>query len=95
VTQLYYTPDLYKADAASSHSSLNLDYTYLLFCTQMLGVINNLAPLYTRGAAGDSIFRAVSEVEMLANAITAKLQSKVGTVSGFDNGLIIAEVNSP
>lgn len=80
VTQLYYTPDLYKTDPASSHSSLNLDYTYLLFCTQMLGVISNLAPLYTRGAAGDSILRAVSEVEMLASAITAKLQSKVGTV---------------
>jgi hypothetical protein len=80
VTQLYYTPDLYKADPASSHSSLNLDYTYLLFCTQMLGVINNLAPLYSRGAAGDSIFRAVSDVETLANAITAKLLSKAGTV---------------
>jgi hypothetical protein len=80
VTQLYYTPDLYKADPASSHSSLNLDYTYLLFCTQMLGVINDLASLYTRGAAGDSILRAVSEVEMLANAITAKLLSKAETV---------------
>jgi hypothetical protein len=80
VTQLYYTPDLYKTDPGYSHSSLNLDYTYLLFCTQMLGVISNLAPLYTRGAAGDSILRAVSEVEMLATAISTKLLSKVGTL---------------
>jgi len=80
VTQLYHTPDLYKANPASSHSSFNLDYTYLLFCTQMFGVINNLAHLYTRGAAGDSTLRAVSEVEMLANAITAKLLSKAETV---------------
>ena len=46
----------------------------------MLGVISNLAPLYTRSAAGDSILRAVSEIEMLANAITAKLLSKAESV---------------
>ena len=48
VTQLYFTPDLYKVAPAASRSSMNLDYTYLLFCTQMLAVISNLAPLYTR-----------------------------------------------
>ncbi len=80
VTQLYYTPDLYGTDPASGHSSLNLDYTYLLFCTQMLAVISNLAPLYTRGAAGDSILRTVSEIEVLADSITAKLHSKAGMV---------------
>ena len=31
----------------------------------MLAVISNLAPLYTRGATGDSILRAASEVQML------------------------------
>jgi hypothetical protein len=46
----------------------------------MLAVISNLAPLYTRGAAGDSILRAGSEVEMLANAVAAKLQSKAESV---------------
>ena len=87
VTQLYYTPDLYRTDPATSHSSLNLDYTYLLSCTQMLGVISNLAPLYTRGAAGDSILRTVSEIEMLADSITAKLHSKAGMVrSASTNG---------
>jgi hypothetical protein len=80
VTQLYFTPDLYGIEPTPSRTSLNLDYTYLLFCTQMLAVIGNLAPLYTRGAAGDSILRAVSEVEMLANAISAKLLSKAETV---------------
>ena len=80
VTQLYYTPELYKPDSANSRSPLDFDYTYLLFCTQMVGVINNLVPLYTRGAAGDSILRAASDVEMLANAVTARLQSKAETV---------------
>jgi hypothetical protein len=80
ITQLYYTPDLYNPDPAKCLSSLNLDYTYLLFCTEMLGFISNLAPLYTRGAAGDSILRAVSDVELLANAISAKLLSKAETV---------------
>ena len=47
---------------------------------RLLGVISNLAPLYTRGAAGDSILRAVSEIELLANAITANLMSKAETV---------------
>jgi hypothetical protein len=80
ITQLYYTPDLYSANPGNSVSSLNIDYTYLLFCTEMLTLISNLAPLYTRGAAGDSILRAVSDIEMLANAISAKLLSKADTV---------------
>jgi hypothetical protein len=80
ITQLYYTPDLYNPNPANSLSSLNIDYTYLLFCTEMLTLISNLAPLYTRGAAGDSILRAVSDVEMLANANSATLLSKADTV---------------
>ena len=76
ITQLYYTPDLYNPDPANSLSSLNLDSTYLLFCTELLTPISNLAPLYTRGAAGDSILRAVSDVEMLANATSAKLRPR-------------------
>src|SRR4051812_45593384 len=51
-----------------------------IFCTQMIGVISNLAALYTRGAAGDSVWRAASDVEMLTNAVTTKLLSKVETV---------------
>ena len=80
ITQLFYTPDLYNPNPSTSLSSLNIDYTYLLFCTEMLGLISNLAPLYTRGAAADSILRAVSDVEMLSNAISAKLLSKADTV---------------
>ena len=82
VTQLFFTPEIYKLDPADCRrsSSLELDYTYLLFCTQMLGVISNLAPLYTRGAAGDSIMRAAFEVEMLANAISSKLFTKTAAV---------------
>ena len=78
--QLYYTPDLYKADPSASRTPLAIDFTYLLFCTQMLAVISNLAPLYAPGAPGDSIWRAASEVEMLAHAISTKLLSKADTV---------------
>jgi hypothetical protein len=80
ITQLYYTPDLYNPNPANSPTSLTFDYTYLLFCTEMLGLLSNLAPLYARGAAGDSILRAVSDVEMLAIATTAKLLSKADAV---------------
>jgi len=80
VTQLFYTPLVYSPDPAAARTSVTFDYTYFLYCTQMLAVISNLAPLYTRGAAGDSILRAASEVEMLANAITAKLLSKAESV---------------
>ncbi len=80
MTQLFYTPLVYNSDPAAARTSVNFDYTYFLFCTQMLAVISNLAPLYTRGAAGDSILRAASDVEMLANAITAKLLSKAESI---------------
>jgi len=80
LTQLYYTPELYDSDTANSPAQMVLDYTYLLFCTQMLGVISNLAALYSRGGAGDSILRAASEVDVLATAVTTKLMSKVEMV---------------
>ena len=59
VTQLYYTPDLYRSRHGASPGNPAIDETYLLYCTQMLGVISNLAPLYTRGATGDSILRGL------------------------------------
>jgi hypothetical protein len=80
LTQLYYTPELYKPDDTISQNAWGFDYTYLLFCTQMIRVISNLAALYTRGAADDSVLRAASDVEMLTNAVTSKLLSKVETV---------------
>jgi hypothetical protein len=76
VTQLYYTPDLYRHHDGSLPSNPAFDETYLLYCTRMLGVISNLALLYTRGATGDSILRAASEVQMLAMAITTKHLAK-------------------
>jgi hypothetical protein len=80
LTQLYYTPELYRARRDNPRSSRILDDSYLLFCTQMLGVLGNLASLYTRGGAGDSILRAASEVEMLAIAISTKQLSKAEAV---------------
>ena len=76
VTQLYYTPDLYRHHDGRRPNNPAIDETYLLYCTQMLGVISNLAPLYTRGATGDSILRAASEVQMLAMAIITKHLAK-------------------
>jgi hypothetical protein len=76
VTQLYYTPNLYRSSHGTPPGKTVIDETYLLYCTQMLGVISNLAPLYTRGATGDSILRAASEVQMLAMAIATKHLAK-------------------
>ena len=50
----------------------------------MLGVISNLAPLYTRGATGDSILRAASDVQMLALAIITKHLAKAEAVRGMN-----------
>ncbi len=77
VTQLYYSPELYDHGDEDSPSARSFDYTYLLFCTEMFSVISNAAAIYARDASGDSILRAASEVEMLAAALTDKLQAKV------------------
>jgi hypothetical protein len=74
------TPDLYRSRLGAPPTTLLIEETYLLYCTQMLAVIGNLAPLYTRGATGDSILRAASEVEMLAIAISTKHLSKAESV---------------
>jgi hypothetical protein len=83
VTQLYYTPDLYRPRNDARPANPAIDETYLLYCTQMLGVISNLAPLYTRGATGDSILRAASEVQMLAMAIISKHLAKAEAARGM------------
>jgi hypothetical protein len=80
ITQLYYTPDLYRSRHGAAPTNLAIDETYLLYCTQMLAVVSNLAPLYSRGATGDAILRAASEVEMLAIAISTKQLSKAEAV---------------
>ena len=80
LTQLYYTPDLYRYRRGAKPGNPAIDETYLLFSTQMLAVIGNLAPLYTRGTTGDSILRAASEVEMLAIAISTKHLAKAEAV---------------
>ncbi len=87
VTQLYYTSDLYRSGQENHHGNPAIDETYLLHCTQMLGVISNLAPLYMRGATGDSILRAASEVQLLAMAITTKHLAKAEAVRGMKKKL--------
>ena len=76
VTQLFYTPELYKSNLSPDSPQLRFDHTYLLFCNEMLGVIGTLAPLYTRGNMDDSVWRAASDVVMLANAIEGRLFAK-------------------
>jgi hypothetical protein len=87
VTQLYFTPELYRSRNDARPSNPAIDETYLLYCTQMLGVISNLAPLYTRGATGDSILRAASEVQMLALAVITKHLAKAEAVRGMNKNL--------
>ena len=87
MTQLHYTPNLYRSRQGAPPSKPAIDETYLLYSTQMLGVISNLAPLYTRGATGDSILRAASEVEMLAIAITTKHLAKAEAARGMNKEL--------
>jgi hypothetical protein len=87
VTQLYYTPDLYQHRHGARSGSAAFDENYLLYTTQMLGVISNLAPLYARGATGDSILRAASEVEMLTIAIITKHMAKAEAVRGMNKDL--------
>jgi len=84
VTQLHYTPNLYRFRHGSRPSNPAIDETYLLYSTQMLGVISNLAPLHTRGETGDSILRAASEVQMLAMAISAKHLAKAEAVRAMN-----------
>jgi hypothetical protein len=87
VNQLYYTPGLYRSRQEALPGKNAIDETYLLYCTQMLGVISNLAPLYSRGATGDSILRAASEVQMLAMAITTKHLAKAEAARGMSEEL--------
>jgi hypothetical protein len=87
VTQLYYTHNLYRSRHEDQHGNPAIDETYFLQSTQMLGVISNLAPLYTRGATGDSILRAASEVQMLALAIITKHLAKAEAVRGMNKEL--------
>jgi hypothetical protein len=76
VTQLYYTPELYKSNLPPDSAQSRFDHTYLLFCNEMLGVIGNLAPLYTRGNMDDAVWRATSDVVTLVNAIEGRLFAK-------------------
>jgi hypothetical protein len=94
VTQLYYTPDLYRSRPGDEPGHPAFDETYLLYCTQMLGVISNLAHLYTRGATGDSILRAASEVQMLAMAITTKQLAKAEAVREMNKEFARANRNA-
>ena len=91
VTQLHYTPNLYRSRQEAPLSKPAIDETYLLSSTQMLGVISNLAPLYMRGATGDSILRAAPEIQMLAMAISTKHPAKAEAVRRDAHGIRASE----
>jgi hypothetical protein len=90
VTQLANTTNLHRPAGPSTPAGLAVEETFLLFCTQMLAVIGNLAPILTRGATGDSILRAAAEVQMLAIAVTTKHFSKAYTLH-----MLVAKHTSP
>ncbi len=81
ITQLYYTPDIYKPESHLSESVVKLDYSYLFLCAQMLGILGNLSALYAQADSSDSVWRASSEAETLANAIATKLVTKTEVIS--------------
>jgi hypothetical protein len=85
VTQLYYTPELYQSNFSPDSAQSKFDHTYLLFCNEMLGLIGNLAPLYNRGNMDDSVWRATSDVVMLANAIQGRLFAKSEAIRSANN----------
>jgi hypothetical protein len=80
VTQLYFTPELYVSGGLPGGTTPRFDYTYLLFCTEMLAVIGCLAPLYTRDNLDETVWRAASDVESLANSIEDRLLSKAQAI---------------
>jgi hypothetical protein len=82
ITQLHHTPEFYALAKGTGGDTgrVALDESYLFHSTQMLGVISNLAQLYTRGATGDSVLRAASEVQMLALATASKHLAKAEAV---------------
>ncbi len=80
ITQLYYTPELYRADQSSAESPARLDYTYLLLCTEMLALISNLTSLYTRSSLDDAVWRAAFDVVMLANGVEGRLFAKAEAI---------------
>ena len=86
VTQLYYTPDLYRSPHGARPSNPAIDESYLLYCTQMLGVISNLAPS-TRVGRLATRSCAASEVQMLAMAITTKHLAKAEAARGMSEEL--------
>ncbi len=86
VNQLYYTPDLYRFRDGAPPGKNAIDETYLLYCTQMLGVISNLAPS-TRAERPATRSCAASEVQMLAMAITTKHLAKAEAARGMSEEL--------
>jgi hypothetical protein len=77
---------MYKSNALADSTPPRFDHTYLLLCNEMLGLIANLAPLYTRGNMDDSVWRATSDVVMLANAIEGRLFSKSEAIRLANDG---------
>lgn len=67
---------MYDDGASSANKLLRFDHSYLLYGSQILGLVGNLAALHTCGAAGDSIIRVSADVEMFATALTGKLYNK-------------------
>ena len=80
VTQMYFTPDLYTKDSGLSPGGQRLDARYTFLCGRMIGILSNLVALYTSDETDESIWRAVSGVELLANAVATRLTNKTQVI---------------
>lgn len=80
VTQIYYSPSLNLSEASRTQGGQEVDLRYLFLCGRMVGVISNIAALFTRDESDEAIWRAVSEVESLANSVALKFTAKIEVV---------------
>jgi hypothetical protein len=80
---------MYVHETEDNRNPRRFDHTYLLFCSQLLGVISNLAALYTCGAAGDSFMRAAVAQTTFATQVPSGTVTLVGgSTTTFTNSTL-------
>ena len=77
VMQLYFSPSLKEEETSLTRGGQAVDLRYLFLCSRMVGVLSNVAVLFTQGESDEAVWRAVSEIESLANAVALKLTNKI------------------
>lgn len=75
--QLYHSSGMTDADSSLTRGGQKVDLDYLFVCGRMVGLLSNIAALYTRNESDEAVWRAVSEIESLANAVALRLTNKI------------------